>query len=202
MRDFFGKVIPGLILISVLTLCIGLQFDKLSLLAETVQKLSIGGGLVIFGLAWIVAFALQSFGESKRLIIYYPKRMFDDDESAYKFLNSFTRKASDNERIQVERLVVIKEACGNGYVSLILSLYLVAFYAVLGLVLRLFEVDQLANFALFTLGNLPLILIGLAFWIFMICYLKKMHFIHVERQHNFMKEVLDRQNDSGSWLDY
>lgn len=201
LRDFFGKVIPGLILISVITICVGLQFNKLSELVRIIHEISLWVWLVMFGLAWITAFAIQSFGESipknrhKRLIIYYPTDSFSNDEKWYEFYNRFIRKASDDEKMQVERLVVIKEACGNGYVSLILALYFVAIYAFVGLILRIFWGEHNANLTLFTLGNLQIIFPGLALWIYMICYLKKMHIIHVNRQYQYMKEVLSNKTE-------
>jgi len=123
LRDFFGKIIPGLMLLSVIYLCLPAQLNNVPKL-DFIQNISSLGWLAISGLAWLLTFSVQSFGESagkKKLIIYYPTDVFSDDEKYFEFNIKFNEVALKDEKSQCERFVVIKEACGNGYVTILIS---------------------------------------------------------------------------------
>jgi len=185
LRDFFGKIIPGLIFLSTIVVCVAWEDISLSEFTKILSSLSLFGWLAIFGAGWISAFGIQAFGEffppskepNKRLIRYYPPQ-FPNDEAWYKFRLEFQNTASKEDLIDVERLVVIKEACGNGYVSLALSLV----FAISCIILRYREYGPELRIAI------PVFLM----WVFIIYYLWKMHKLHVERQHKYMMAVLDR----------
>jgi hypothetical protein len=102
LRDFLGKVVPGLILL--FTVCasvawVNLTSVEFSNLVKILIKLSFLGWLVIFGAAWLIAFAIQAFGQSfpwwncqEHLIEHYPRNVFPCDQSYLDSIESFRRK--------------------------------------------------------------------------------------------------------------
>jgi hypothetical protein len=199
LRDFFGKIVPGLVFLGTVWVSFASNETEPASFITNLAELSALGWIAIFGAAWITAFALQAFGESfpatdrtKRLILYYSPELFDDDEAWYKFFVDFRKKATPDERVQCERFVVIKEACGNGYVSLGVSvLFAVAIYA-----FRLFFADDPESGEVSERKYLwlPVLLIAL----FLVSYLGKMHRSHVDRQCKYMKVVVERPDGDGS----
>ena len=94
--------------------------------------------------------------------------------------SEFTKNGSDSPR-QIERLVVIKEACGNGYVAILFWLFPIGIRALAlaaqrsnnSIVARVWQV-LIAN-------NLW---IALTLLVFVAILLMRMHFVHVQRQYN------------------
>jgi hypothetical protein len=189
LRDFFGKIIPGLMLLSTIYFCLPSQLNNVPKL-DYIQNISSLGWIAISGLAWLLTFSVQSFGESigvkKKLIIYYPKDKFSDDEKFFEFKIKFNEVAFQDEKSQNERFVVIKEACGNGYVTILISGVLVILYL-------LAEYMQSKEELLKTIlkDNWPMLL----FTVFVLFYLQRMHYIHVDRQYKHMKRVVDRYDE-------
>ena len=131
LRDVFGKIVPGFILIvgilillepspsicSKIKICpvaeIGyLIFSK----ANSISLLAIV--LFSLGIGWLAGFAIQRLGEILGVLIE-PRNGTEEQEwldLMIKFdRNTRTREWERNLR---ERLVVIKEACGNSSVAL------------------------------------------------------------------------------------
>jgi hypothetical protein len=109
----------------------------------------------------------------------------NDDFEWYAFSSKFTsfldKDATPDEAARIERLVVIKEACGNGYISLTLSAILLTFGFWL-----LFDRN-----CLFAVGAALPLLAGAA-------ALARMHFIHVRRQfHNSVATL-----NENLWTEY
>src|SRR3990172_1335951 len=118
LRDFFGKIVPGSFII--LAIVISLPPIPTSIL-ETVKcfgSMSFWLWLFFLGWAWIIAFAVQAFGETFKLIKWHGEKT---DREFLKKRVDFGRRASCRESQQLERLIVIKEACGNGFLSLLLG---------------------------------------------------------------------------------
>jgi hypothetical protein len=127
--------------------------------------------LVVAGFSWLVGFALQYIGESCYILKTHPscdKKNCTRDQF-YKIWAVFHEVATPHEKIHAERLIIIKEACGNACVSLIIAFVFAA-------------VSFLPKGAAAWYPSLPIIVLSLvlalAFW--------RMHVIHVERYGKFV----------------
>ena len=129
LRDFFGKIVPGLVLLSTIYFCFA-RWQKVPSSIGCIENIPSFAWLAIFGLAWMLTFSVQAFGEScgktykRQLIHYYPPEEFDNDKKFLEFKGKFNEVAYPDEKRQMERFVVIKEACGNGYVTILISFLL------------------------------------------------------------------------------
>jgi hypothetical protein len=220
LRDLFAKIVPGLaILFAIGTLIMGFipVFEK-------VAQLSLGGWLVLVGFGWITGFAVQSVGEWRGLIIYYPMRTnrlyrfwvpqaFSNDEQDDKnswrklfpilqknkinlnalrdrlartyFANQWefdqyrypiTSSWRENQGLVPERMVVIKEACGNAYVALLIVLIV----SLVDLFIRCRPSWPILSWRSWT--QEPHRTIAALALMFSILPLARMHFVHVWRQ--------------------
>lgn len=175
LRDFFGKVVPGAIVIFSVCATVFTPAE----VAGFVQNMSFLPATIFVGLAWIVAFSVQALGEKTKLIRYHD---LDTNRQFYVRRKEFLDKTTDaQEHQQLERLAVIKEACGNGYLALVLSsiLFFVDFLVKYGVVVTVEGIKSHWYQLVF--------LVGLT--IFLAC----MHFIHVGRQTEYMDTVLNRK---------
>ncbi len=184
LRDFFGKIIPGLMLLSAIYICLPATIENTPKLFF-VQGISNLGWLAIAGLAWLLSFSVQSFGESVGQSIPYPKNAFSSEGKYFDFKIRFDEVALPGEKTQRERYVVIREACGNGYLAIFISLVLLAMH--LGTVYMRSKVvpDE-------TVRDNWIIAV---FSIFVLCCLRRSHFILAERQHKYMQAVVSRYNE-------
>ena len=74
LRDFFGKIVPGLLLLFTLGIVFVSPEDCApGTCRDIIMALPLGVWVAIFGAAWIAAIAVQSFGEWAKLFRYYPK---------------------------------------------------------------------------------------------------------------------------------
>ena len=189
LRDFFGKVIPGLIFLSTIFICLCWEYTECSMVIDLTKNLSFLAWLVIFGAAWITAFGIQAMGElvGKIKIIsvirYYPKEKFKNGnyEEWLKFREKFRKKADPEQKVEAERFVVITEACGNGCMSLLISfIFTILFELFFGHITWQILWDSWRIW-------LPIVMVT---WFFII-FLGKMHKIHVVRHYDYMKLVID-----------
>jgi len=186
LRDFLGKVVPGFLLLS--TVCVSFTWvnvtsEEFSTLLKNLLNLSFLAWFVIFGTAWLLAFAIQSFGEWAHLIEYFPRNVFPSDESFFRFRREFEKKAKPEDGIQRERFVVILEACGNGYLSLIISLLFIILHSLWRLCFGSLT-WQLLGYGFKIWG--PVLLLA----VFLLLFLRKMHRIHVNRMYDYMKVIV------------
>lgn len=127
-RDFFAKVLPG----SIVLAAIALSFLNYDTLTQKVKDLPLMFGLLLYGLAWIVGFAVQAIAETLRL-----SRSFPSDETEDVFRARMTEyralEMKPSLALQRERYVVIKEATGNTGVAAILALCMLGITRVCGL---------------------------------------------------------------------
>ena len=107
-RDFFGKVLPGGILLAAMLKNIVINPIALSKL----YKMPFFVWLLVYGVCWIIGFAVQAVGEFFFIVRAFP---YDEKEIDFqKRKNDFNNAApSEMDKIQMERFVVIKEATGN-----------------------------------------------------------------------------------------
>ena len=168
LRDLFAKVVPGGLLLATIVYTSKLDRYFLSLSERFDWLLSVGA----FGLSWVVGFGVQSIGESVRWIQHHPAE-FDNQSKRYNLRCKFSRLATDIERQQVERYAVIKEACGNAAMAVLLSLGVVAIETIAG-ELRL---D-------------PGAILTISFLLTISAYLLKANYSHAEKHYTFMKKLV------------
>ena len=172
LRDFFGKVVPGTIVI--FSICV-VTFSPDEIL-KFIDGIKFFPAIILIGFTWIVAFALQAMGEITKLIRYHT---YNTHKEFYAQLHEFKIKTDIQEHQQLERLIVIKEACGNGYVALVLS----------GVLLCLHYFTEHGLQAMvegFKLHWPVIVFVGI-----LTAFLAAMHFIHVRRQDEYMQAILE-----------
>lgn len=206
LRDFAGKIVPGVLLL--FSICSMYREPKrlFQFLTKDVPTFTL---IFIGGLAWTVTLGTQSLGEGLGIWRYFPvalstpatglsqpgfwrnlfiigdDRTFDSDTLR---IVEFQEKASEEEKQQYERFVVIKEACGNLFVTGLCSAP--AWFFVF---LRQFSVTShnqkpLGKFntvqtAGFVLGGLYVLLIMIG--------LHRMHAQHVHRQFQYANDLAE-----------
>jgi hypothetical protein len=139
LRDFFGKIVPGTVfLVSVLCLF----RSPRDVFAELKKDMPVFALLIFAGFAWTVTLGTQSLAEGLGIWSYFPTGQASNTVAApqQSFLGNlfapgadpnydrsmvevdqFQRKATEDEKQQYERMVVIKEACGNLFMAALLS---------------------------------------------------------------------------------
>jgi hypothetical protein len=169
LRDLVGKVVPGSILILSAGVSVYSPTEFNELLESVHWSLLVVGG----GAAWLMGFALQYAGEICRLLRTHPGGRTSSRTEFFESWSKFQVTATAHEKIHAERLNVIKEACGNGAVALLVGTFMVT----VGHIVRgAYEVIPMCM--LLTMA----VLAGLALW--------RMHIIHVERYGTFVGNVL------------
>ncbi|MFG1691144.1 hypothetical protein ACGF5M_03130 [Gemmatimonadota bacterium] len=217
LRDFFGKIGPGFVVLGALAL----WFVTPKELVVHMQNLGLLFWVTLLPAAWVSGFAVQSFGErglwwvaqknnSRKdkgekdgetekgkwrvaripLIYYLPESVELMDW--YKFLirlrHYFQKGKYSIEHRQVERLNVIKEACGNGYVAVLVG------FAILSLKVghnigRYAWLGGETDWALLYL--MPVLLL-----LFVVMHLlRQMHVHHVIRQYEYTRTFLVERSD-------
>ena len=200
LRDFLAKIIPGGIVI----FC--LLAPHLADSAYMIPSLNLGIWLMLFGAAWILGIAVQAIGEFAGIIKYYPDALdyydwraiaeYLDSSGEYPtaskeeerikkrvgqywfdFSREFESHATAREQQQKERLVVIKEACGNTSVAIWIGV--IAFLLIIATGYD-YELDDFkASWW-----------VGFFLMLFLSFFLLAMHRIHVKRQFLYMIQVL------------
>ena len=178
LRDLFGKIVPGLIFCISIYLTVNQSLLKMSVQVNLILA------IVLLGSSWVLGFCVQSFGEWIGLIRYYSKD-YKTQRDFYKDYISFQKKAIASEKEDVERLVVIKEACGNFCTTLI----------TVGLFVHLIFINTQGLAALIKCKEYWSIYI---IAIFIIIFLFRMHRKHVQRQCDFIKTVLSNDTKEGN----
>jgi hypothetical protein len=184
LRDFLGKIVPG----SVFLASVLLLFLSPERLVIASNDLSTWVWLLLLGISWACAFAIQSFGERIGLIRYWAGL---SDEEAYCKMVEFNKTASASDKQIFERFVVIKEACGNLAVSLSASIMIL----IVGGLARA-STAALSNISLTPAGAIKVVacVVGLlTAW-----FLWRMHITHVERQTKWVNTVVNARSESHS----
>ena len=173
LRDVFGKILPG----SVVILVVAASLHSATAATNYLQSMPFWFWLLFLGAAWVVAFAVQAFGEATGLIRWHAKKLSYEEFFAKRY--QFDNRVGSRERQQLERLAVIKEACGNSYLAL----------AIAGLTLLIggfVDAEAGAQYCelLKKSWHVALLVVGL------VLFLARMHFVHVERYHIYMSTIL------------
>ncbi len=120
LRDLFGKIVPGLILLVALYVALVRPDTSPAGVITLLTSLSVPMWIVLGSIGWITAFGVQWLGERIKILRYYGD-WIPNDKSWYEKVVRFTQVASPAEKDLFERFVVIKETCGNTAMSLVLS---------------------------------------------------------------------------------
>lgn len=135
LRDFVGKIVPG----GVLLFSLASMYCRPVRVALYLKRASVVQVAFVTGFIWILTLGMQSLSEYGGLWSYFPQisqGAAPEDQYCEKLVDKsevefckramrvaiFMRGASESEQIQYERYVAIKEACGNLFAALILSL--------------------------------------------------------------------------------
>ena len=114
-----AKIVPGVPLVFSIA---ALKYEP-SRIVKFIREASPIELAFAIGGSWIAAFGLQAIGEALRLIRLWPSELTSDQ--ARKRIICFGRRATAEEKRIVERYVVIKEACGLGYLALLIAFVLI-----------------------------------------------------------------------------
>lgn len=192
LRDFLAKVTPGVVVLISVFLTLSGTTEKL---IDYLAILSFWTWILIIALGWIVGIATQGLGEILHLIRYYPKWLDKNKKKRLehkawlKMFNNFLKNPIPSEERNFERLVVIKEACGNGYVALIISI----FFLFLGILKNI--IVSKCNFLNWLSSNVIPLFPVLIFVLILILSLAYMHYVHVQRQFDYMVECLRERGE-------
>ncbi|MCP4612063.1 MAG: hypothetical protein GY845_25475 [Planctomycetes bacterium] len=133
LRDLFGKIVPGVAFIVAIALAVTSTTD----IATAAVSMSGWTWFALLAAGWIVGCGIQGIGRGAvikgkrhRIIDDIPKdSQLDEDANGdarcyYRLQMTFSRDASTSEQQTYERLMVIQEACANGFLSISLSFLL------------------------------------------------------------------------------
>jgi len=119
LRDIVAKIVPGVLLaFSIATL----KYEPARILKFIREGSTIELAFLIAA-SWVIAFGVQAMGEAMGVIRLWPMNLTSDQ--ARKRIVCFGRRATTEEKRIVERYVVVKEACGLGYLALLIALVMI-----------------------------------------------------------------------------
>lgn len=177
LRDLLAKILPGTMLLGTVAYA-ALPTDTFRALLDP----SLWLALSTLGCGWLTAFAIQGLGEKYGFIKNDPSGFNRTD--TYKLMVQFDRTARPSQQMQAERLLVIKEACGNGSLALLLSVLVTIVFWPLRLIAYKAPLAGMLRTALWPFGSL-LILYLVAAW-----SLRYMHLRHREHWRTYMQAVI------------
>lgn len=143
LLDLMAKIAPGAFCIISIFLALGnslgrIGFDDFYSIIDKFKTITVWVWIIFIAFSWIVGFAIQGLGERFGVIKYgldkpkdelleYAKDAKDFDKKTAifeKMTIEFNEFANDGEKIRYQRIVAIKEACGNGCVALFFSFFI------------------------------------------------------------------------------
>ncbi len=187
LRDFFGKMIPGLI--SIISAAWALVPPNI--LGPAIEKLPGFAWLALAGFSWLTGFALQSLGEWVRLIKYIPPEEKETWVEKYLRFRSTANASSVREH---ERMVVIMEACGNGSVACLSSIMILIADALINAL----SAPSFGFFVASVSSSLFAEALSLILLLVMGVSLERMHRVHRKRHVDLLKnfpEKIEEQNE-------
>ena len=210
LRDFVGKIVPGTLLLFSICAMYSRPRRLLEYLTKDLPTFTL---IVLAGFAWTITLGTQSLAEGLGVWRYFPTTTESaatspaktslwnglvtggDDSSFAKDtlqIDEFQSKASEDEKQQYERFVVIKEACGNLFVAGLLSLpawicVLVLDPASKGKV----HVSKSVSKYL----PIPAVALGVVYVLLIMVGLHRMHAQHVKRQFQFARDLAEKHRN-------
>ena len=174
LKDFFGKIIPGFIFFSAVVV----SFKSLDYFLGIIASISLRDDFLllfgIIGISWIIALAIQTFGETTKLIRHFPES--EDINSFHNKLISLNQYVPLIERQNYERFRLTLETSGYTYVSLLISLIL----------LTIDHIIDNNGFSNISINEIYFFVITIIF----ILLLRKMHFSFVNQSHQYLLKLL------------
>lgn len=138
LRDFFGKIVPGILFFFSIASMFWSPSELLKGIKKEVPLLAI---VLIGGFAWTVTLGTQSLAEGLGIWHYFPvcsappavspvsfwhNLYYGGNENVFEactaMVDKFQIDATEDEKQQYERFVVIKEACGNLFICGLLGI--------------------------------------------------------------------------------
>ena len=194
LRDVFGKIVPGCIVLSAVVAA----SRGGAVLVSSANSLSVGVWIVVLGVAWITGFAVQGAGEAFEWFKYDPPeaRLTSPQRNALRLALRFKEDhGHELNRQNLERLIVIREACGNGYIAVMLSAGIL-----------LWDWSFRTGFARASVSTvLPELLRQLPAAVLIIgtiICLRKMHFAHVARFYVHAIRLLKHELKAAEFADF
>lgn len=179
LRDFFGKIIPGFIVL--FSFFILLYPEKGVYLLISNASLHIQ--LILIGISWSFGLAIQRLGKILKLIATskVPANEFVE------MMTTFMATAKENEKVQFERFVIVKETSANMALSLAISVLTWMCLPIVKIALvRGYRFDFYAEYTQF---------IPAAFFVSVFsCLLFVQHKSAVNNQDALIRAVLKRKN--------
>ena len=177
LRDLVEKIKPGIV---VLFAKLTLKYEP-EFLMQQIKDMALIEIVFFLSAAWILAFAFQALGIYLGLIKQWPYDM--PMEKSREYIVKFNRQAKIEEKRIVERYVVIKEACGLGYVTLAISVVML----LIGTAARnsTTPVETLMTFLRMSWDNCLILLL----LVIVVLSLRLSHLKHLERQYSTYKVV-------------
>jgi len=177
LKDLLAKIAPGsLILITMSSVVFGLAE-----VANYISNYSFWTWIIFSTFSWTVGFAIQSIGEYFNLVKYHPDNI--DDSTWYTIQTKFEKRATKHEAKLFERFDIISESCGNGYISLFIS----AFLLLVDKTITTLSSSSGYIFIKTIYFQSPIIVLLIIF----IYFLRRMHLENVQRRYNFALLVID-----------
>ncbi len=169
LRDLLAKITPG----SIVLLAMAKNIAINDVLISLISNFSFVFGVLIISISWIVGFGIQGLGEKLKLIKYH------ENEEAQENYSKFLKYGDKDQQKDVERVVVIKETCGNSYIALIIMFIINLCYMVMD--------ENYVSLKEILFKNFP----NLIILIILIYSLRYMHFEHVKRQNKVVINKLE-----------
>ncbi len=187
LRDFFGKIVPRLTVLF-LTMSLFCSFNEIRNELRTAYFFE---QLLVVGMGWITGLAVQKFGMIIKIFDFSTLRINGHPNEQYRdyieLLHKFTLIATQEEKSQFERYVVIKEASGTGASALILCILLIG---IIPLLRFIFEKQYVLDLQVIYYGKIPLaILLSLMF-----CLLRSRYIHSKIHQDQWMMNALSEYN--------
>jgi hypothetical protein len=213
LRDFAGKIVPGVFLLFSLA---AMFRHPARLIVYIKKEMPVHALMLVAGFAWVMTLGIQSVSEGVGIWNYFIEQPsshaqapeshevgfirnlltggndeeFDRDTLR---VDDFQANATEDEKQQYERFVVIKEACGNLFVVMLLSLpaWLYVCMSNKPKIVQWLNKPKIVRWAEPIASRIPsprLLLVG-AYGVLLLTGLHRMHVQHATRQYFFADKI-------------
>lgn len=131
LLDFFGKIVPGIILISSIAFSL---IKPSELVISALYKFGAYEWITLYAISWTAGFSVQGLGEGIGVIRQYPigkwvgrKGLTIQDIYVLQFKLEYSSTIPKPCKKKSSRNAVVREATGNGSLSIFLSIILLKF---------------------------------------------------------------------------
>lgn len=200
LRELLGKMIPGAILLGSTTVVTIDWLDSSKEIQFTNHAIPFVLWILFFGLSWLSGLAIQQLGEKLPGCLklrYFPPKEYRNNFESIKItckrdelltwyrLNTQLLASSNNVQQQVERLGIIKDACGVGWLSIAISFIIL----IVCTFLSRRDTPRIWFKDIFE-PSIPAVIIVLI----LIVMLLFMHKVHVEREYLLIISTQKKEN--------